>query len=96
MAAQSNDPILLCRAGQDYYKAGKYTEAKRVYKAATNRAGVPDDIRAQCMHGLALCYWETGLKNAARRLMLRVSEEYPNTQAGMKARGSLYLWSQGD
>ena len=96
MGADSKDPIWLSRAGQDYYKAGKYTEAKRVYKAVTERAGVPDGVRADCMYGLALCYWDTGLRNAARRLMQKVSEEYPKTEGGMKARGSLYFWSRGN
>ena len=94
MAAETKDPIWLSRAGQNYYKAGNYKEAKRVYKAVTDRAGVPDDIRATCMYGLALCYWDTGLKNSARRLALRLTEQYPDTEAAMKARGSLYLWSQ--
>ena len=94
MGADSKDPIWLSRAGQDYYKAGKYTDAKRVYKAVAERAGVPDDVRAECMYGLALCYWETGLKEAARRLMVRVSEAYPDDENARRARGSLYLWSE--
>ena len=96
MAADTKEVAWLVRAGEDYYNAKNYKEAKRVYKAVVDRAGVPDEIRARCMHGLAFCYWDTGLKEAAKRLMSQVSERYPNTEGGMKARGSLYLWSQGE
>ena len=86
-------PGYLCRAGDDYFKAGNYAEAKRVYKEVMDQAGVPDEVRAESMYGLALCYQETGLKDAARRLMQKVQEEYPRTEGGMKAQGLLYLWA---
>ncbi|NIM22767.1 MAG: tetratricopeptide repeat protein, partial [Armatimonadetes bacterium] len=77
LASRSNDAALLYRAAEDYSRAGKYTEARRAYRAVMERAGVPDRIRASSMYGLALCYWDTGLKNSARRLALRVTEQYP-------------------
>ena len=86
----------LCQAGDDYYKARDYVEAKRVYKEVMHQADLPQQLRASSMYGLALCYWETGLKDAARRLMQEVSDRYPSTDSGKNARGSLYLWSQGE
>lgn len=94
LASESKDPIWLCAAGDDYFKVCNYKEAKRVYKEAIDRTNTPDSIRAKCMYGLALCYWETGLKDAARRLMQETADKYPTTQGGMKARAMLYLWSQ--
>lgn len=94
MAAGSRDPVLLCHAGQNYFHAGKYGEARRVYKALLARSDVPDSVRASSMHGLALCYWDIGLKNSARRMIQRVLDEYPATEGAMKAQGTLYLWSQ--
>jgi tetratricopeptide (TPR) repeat protein len=95
LATESKDLAWLGQAARDYYKAKNYKEARRVCKEVMNGSNVPHELTAQCMRYLALCYWETGLKEAGKRLMLKVSEQYPNTEAGMQARGSLYLWSRG-
>lgn len=93
MAAETKDMVWLARAGEDYYGAKNYKEAIRVYTAVSDRPGVPDDIRARCMYGLALCYWDTGQKYTARRLAAKTADEYPKTEAAMMARGSLLSWS---
>jgi tetratricopeptide (TPR) repeat protein len=94
LAAENKDLAWLAQAARDYYKAKNYKEAKRVCKEVINGSNIPRELMAQCMHYLALCYWETGLKEAAKRLMLKVSEQYPNTEGGVRARGWLYLWSE--
>ena len=90
---EMKSPIYLSRAGDDYLEAGNYAEAKRVYKGVLDRPDATDDIRAACMYGLALCYRETGLKDAAKRMMQTLCKEYPRTEGGMKAEGLLYLWT---
>lgn len=91
----SKDPYWLVQAGEGYYKAGDYAQAKRVYKAGMDSRGIPADVRAQCMNGLALCYWDTGLKDAARRLAERVMTEYSGTLAATSAMNSLNSWTAG-
>ncbi|HET6456403.1 MAG TPA: tetratricopeptide repeat protein [Armatimonadota bacterium] len=94
MASQSNDPNRLCEAGESYYKAGMYAEAIQVYHQALQETKLPDNMRAVSMYGLALCYWETGLKDDAKQLMEEVSKKYPNTHGGSKAGELLGDWSQ--
>ena len=94
MAVESKNLLWLCGAGDNYFKAGNYKEAKRLYKEVLDQAELSDEIRPQCMYGLALCYWETGLKAAGRRLAGEVCERYQDTPSAEKARTTLYLWSK--
>jgi tetratricopeptide (TPR) repeat protein len=96
LTSESGEVGYLSRAGQYYFRARNYAEAKRVYKGVMDRANVADDVRAACMYGLALCYQETGLKYAAKRLMQRVCEEYPRTEGGAKALIFLYASSYSE
>ncbi len=93
MWTSTKDSDWLLNAGQAYYKAGKYAEAKRVYKGISDDSGMPDGMRAFGLHGLALCYWQTGLKESARRLAERVKTEYSGTLAATAAINSLNEWS---
>jgi len=93
MGMAAKDWTWLIAAGNAYYKAAKYTEAKRVYKGVADDGNAPDWAHAAGMQGMATCYWQTGMKDAARRLALRVKTEYSGTMAGTDATNSLNEWS---
>jgi len=96
MAVNFENPTwLLYLAGEDYYNLRNYVEAERIYNAVLDRDQVPSGIRARCMYSLALCYWNTGRKEDAKRLMQDISDKYRDTELGTKAQDWLRLWSLG-
>ena len=80
------------RLGKCQQEMGHVKEARNTYRNLLNQDRLSDDLRAKTMVDLGLCYWDTGLKDAARRLMQEVSDKYPNTEEAMNARGHLYVW----
>ncbi len=93
-ARKSNDPTLLCRVADDYFGAGNYKEARRLFREVMGHDNLLDAVRADSMYGLARCYWEMSLRSAARRLMQRISEELPDTERAGQARAMLSLWAE--
>lgn len=93
-ARSTHDAAMLCRVANDYLQAGNYKEASRLFKEVTREDNLLDAVRVDSMYGLARCYWETNMRNAARRLMQEIADKYPDTGKGKQAEAMLSLWSE--
>ena len=94
MATKKNDMFLMYQAGHNYFQAENYEEARRIYRIVLDQEKIEDEIRASAEYELAVCFWNLGLKNAAKRLAEKVRDKYPNTYPAMQAEGSLCKWSE--
>ena len=67
--------------------------AASAYKKVLDLKEIDREAKARAMYRRAICYKNMGFPNSAQRMVLRVTEQYPDTEAAMKARGLLRSWS---
>ena len=91
-APPADRPGILMTLANRYMAVSKIQEAAGMYRGVVAlRASTPDQ-RAQATYQLALCYWQSGMKEAAKRAMLQVIRRYPTAVAADNARGTVQVW----
>lgn len=75
-----------------YFDHQRYREAALEYRALFNTAAASAETRARAGYQLGICYRNSSMPVAGRRVIEDVVQRFPTTEVSKDARGLLYVW----